>query len=168
MPFPIPSLLSLVQRSRGAFRSYLPGSDAWLWPNNLNPVAKVLGGMSFELFGFADYIQKQKFAITADGENLALHGAEGLAKKPAQPSTGNIIVTSRSDIVIAAGAQLVRSDGMQIIAQQSAGLAGAGTLTIAVETASGGQNTITIATRRCWVLPATRRPRRPSRWTPTA
>jgi uncharacterized phage protein gp47/JayE len=153
MPFPIPTLESLVQRGRAAFRSYLPGSDAWLWPNNVNPSAKVLGGMSFEVFGFADYIQKQKFAITADGENLDLHGAElGLARKPAVPSGGNIIVTSPSDISIAAGAQFVRSDGVQIIAQQSAGLAGAGTLTLAVETASGGQNTITIANTPLTIL----------------
>jgi len=154
MPFPIPALLDLVQRARGAFRSYLPGSDAWLWPNNVNPSAKVLGGMSFELFGFADDIQKQKFALTADGENLDLHAAElGVTpRKPAQPSGGNIIVTTTADISIAGGAQLARSDGVQIIAQQAAGLAGAGTLTIAVETASGGQNTITIANTPLTIL----------------
>jgi uncharacterized phage protein gp47/JayE len=153
MPFPIPALVDLVQRARGSFRSYLPGSDAWLWPNNVNPSAKVIGGMIFEVFGFADYIQKQKFAITADDENLDLHGAElGLSRRPAQPSIGNVIVISPSDISIAAGAQFVRSDGVQIIAQQSAGLAGAGTLTIGVETASGGQNTVTIANTPLTIL----------------
>jgi uncharacterized phage protein gp47/JayE len=122
MPFPIPALVDLVQRSRAAFRSYLPGSDAWLWPNNVNPSAKVIGGAMFEVFGFADYIQKQKFAITADGRtSICTAPRLGLTRKPAVPSTGNIIVTTPSDISTAAGAQFVRSDGVQIIAQQSAG-----------------------------------------------
>ena len=145
MSFPIPALSDLVQRARSSFRTYLPGSDAWLWPNNLNPSAKVIGGMVYEVFGFADYIQKQKFAITADGENLDLHGAElGLARRPAQPSGGNIVITTTADLSVAAGAQFARSDGMQIVAQQTAGIGGAGTLTIAVETASGGQATVTL------------------------
>jgi uncharacterized phage protein gp47/JayE len=145
MPFPIPALSDLVQRARSSFRTYLPGSDAWLWPNNLNPSSKVIGGMVFEVFGFADYIQKQKFAITADGQSLDLHGAElGLTRRPAQPSTGNIVMTATADINVAAGAQFARSDGVLIVAEQTAGLAGAGTLTMAVETASGGQNTVTL------------------------
>ena len=61
--FAIPSLDSLVTRARNGFRAYLPGSDAWLWPNNLYATAKLVGGMMSELFGFADDIAEQKFAI---------------------------------------------------------------------------------------------------------
>jgi uncharacterized phage protein gp47/JayE len=147
MPFPIPALADLVQRSRAAFRNYLPGSDAWLWPNNLNPAAKVIAGMTFEVFGFADYICKQKFAITADGDNLDLHGAElGLARRPAQPSGGNVIITSTNGALsVAAAAQFARADGVLIVAQQSGSLSASGALSLAVEAAAGGQNTTTIA-----------------------
>jgi uncharacterized phage protein gp47/JayE len=145
MAFPIPPLADLVKRGRSAFRSYMPGTDAWLWPNNVNPSAKVLGGMVFEVFGFADDIQKQKFAITADGENLDLHGAElGIARRPAEPSTGNIIVTAADAIAIAAGAQFSRLDGVVVVAQQVAGLGGAGIVTLAVAAATGGLNTTTL------------------------
>jgi uncharacterized phage protein gp47/JayE len=148
MPFPIPALSDLVLRARQAFRTYLPGSDAWLFPNNLGPTAKVFGGLIFEVFGFADYIQKQKFALTADGDNLELHGAEckpPLQRKPAQPATGNIVVTTQAALTAGAAAQFQRADGMLLVARQSASIAGAGILTIAVEAASGGQNTTTIA-----------------------
>ncbi len=145
MPFPIPALSDLVQRARSSFRSYLPGSDAWMWPNNINPSAKVIGGMTFEVFGFADYICKQKFAMTADGENLDLHGAEyGLSRKPAVPSTGNVIFTTAAAINVAAGAQLARSDDLVIVASQTLSIAGSGTLTVAAEAASGGQNSTTL------------------------
>lgn len=145
MPFAIPALSDLVLRARTSFRSYLPGSDAWLWPNNLNPSAKVIGGMVYEVFGFADYICKQKFAITADGENLDLHGAElGLTRRPAAPSTGNVIFTTTDVLNVAAAAQLARSDGVVIATTQTASIGGAGTLTVAVEALSGGQNTTTL------------------------
>lgn len=146
MPFPIPALADLVQRARSGFRTYLPGSDAWMWPNNLYASAKVIGGAAFEIFGFADYIQKQKFAITADGDNLDLHGAEfGLARRPASPADGNVIFTTTDAIAVDAGAQLARTDGVVLIAQQAGTLNGAGNLTIAVEAASGGLNTSTAA-----------------------
>ncbi len=153
MSFPIPTLLSLVQRARQACRSYLPGSDAWLWPNNLNVVAKVLGGMIYELFGFADYICKQVFASTADGDSLDLHGAEyGLARRAAAPAAGNIVITTPDAIAVAAAAQFVRGDGVLIVATQSASLGGAGTLSVAVEAATGGQNTTTIAGTELTIL----------------
>lgn len=146
MPFPIPTLANLVSRSRSAFRSYLPGSDAWMWPNNLYAAGKVIGGSAFEIFGFADYIQKQKFAITADGENLDLHGAEfGLARRPASPAAGNVVITAADALAVEPGAQFARTDGVVIIAQQAATLNGADALTVAVEAATGGLNTSTAA-----------------------
>jgi uncharacterized phage protein gp47/JayE len=146
MSFPIPSLSSLVQRARQAVRTYLPGSDAWLWPNNLNVVAKVIGGLIFEIFGFADYICKQVFALTADGDSLDLHGAEyGLARRAAQPAAGTIVITTQAAITVAAAAQFARSDGVLIVADQAAMLPGGGAFSIAAEAAQGGQNTSTIA-----------------------
>jgi uncharacterized phage protein gp47/JayE len=144
--FAIPSLLDLVQRARYRFRANLPGSDAWIWPNNINPTAKVVGGMTHEVFGFADYIQRQKFALTADGENLDLHGAEfNIARKPAAPATGFMTVTDVGPLTVDAGALFDRGDGVQCRAVLGANLTGAGSIDVQVVATTNGQNTTTIA-----------------------
>jgi uncharacterized phage protein gp47/JayE len=140
--FAIPSLKDLVERARQSFRVNLPGSDAWLWPNNINPTAKVFGGLIHEVFGFADYIQKQKFALTADSENLDLHGAEfGLARKPTAPAQGNvdIVVASASSILV--GGVLRRADGIEYLATAGGAIGGPGTLTVQVTAATDGKIT---------------------------
>ncbi len=141
--FAIPSLRDLVERSRQAFRINLPGSDAWVWPNNINPTAKVMGGLTHEVFGFADYIQRQKFALTADTENLDLHGEEfGLARSPAAPATGWVDIVVTSAAALAAGAILRRVDGVEYIATAGGSTTGAGTMHVAVLAATDGKETI--------------------------
>jgi uncharacterized phage protein gp47/JayE len=144
--FAIPSLKDLVERARSRFRSNLPGSDAWIWPNNLNPTAKVIGGMTHEVFGFADYIQRQKFALTADGENLDLHGAEfGITRKPAAPARGFLTITANAALAIDNTALFQRSDGIQFRALAGGGIPGAGTIDVEVIATSNGAATTTIA-----------------------
>jgi uncharacterized phage protein gp47/JayE len=141
--FAIPTLKDLVERARQAFRTNLPGSDAWVWPNNINPTAKVIGGMTHEVFGFADYIQKQKFALTADTENLDLHGEEyGLARLPAAPASGFVDVAVVSASSLIAGTLFQRVDGVQYIATAGGSITGAGTMHVAVIASTDGKNTI--------------------------
>ena len=137
--FQIPTLGDLVERTRRAFRSNLPGSDAWLWPNNINPTAKVIAGATHEVFGFADYIAKQKFAITADSEHLDLHGEElGLARRPAAPAHGFITVAPVDGASIAAGALFERLDGLQYRAQAGIVIAGSAPVDVAVIATTDG------------------------------
>lgn len=144
--FAIPSLKDLVERSRSRFRINLPGSDAHIWPNNLGPTAKVIGGMTHEVFGFADYIQRQKFALTADGENLDLHGEElGLSRRPAAPARGFVAVTASAAISIAAAAIFRRLDGIEYRAVNGGSIPGAGTLEIEVIASTDGAATSAIA-----------------------
>jgi uncharacterized phage protein gp47/JayE len=144
--FAIPSLKDLVERARARFEANLPGSDAHIWPNNLNPTAKVIGGMTHEVFGFADYIQRQKFALTADSENLDLHGAElGLARRPAAPARGVVTVTADDAVTIAVGAVFSRSDGIDYLATAGGALTGAGTIDVDVVASTDGQATVAIA-----------------------
>lgn len=144
--FAIPSLKDLVERSRSRFRINLPGSDAHIWPNNLGPTAKVIGGMTHEVFGFADYIQRQKFALTADGENLDLHGEElGLSRRPAAPARGFVAVTASAAISIAAAAIFRRLDGVEYRAVNGGSIPGAGTLEIEVIASTDGAATSAIA-----------------------
>lgn len=142
--YQIPSLLDLVQRARQRFRINLPGSDAWIWPNNINPTAKVIGGMTNEVFGFADYIARQKFALTADGENLDLHGEEyGLARKPAAPARGFVTITAAAAITINVASVFQRSDGIQFRALAAGSLAGPGNVDVEVIATTDGSNTTT-------------------------
>lgn len=145
MSFAIPSLPELVERARRAFRTHLPGSDAWLWPNNIGPSAKVLGGLTHEVFGFADYIARQKFALTADGEHLDMHGAElGLARRPATPSQGQAVFTAPGPLTVDPGAILRRADGVQFRVAVGGTLAAAGTLTLDVASSATGKATVTL------------------------
>lgn len=144
--FAIPSLGDLTARARASFRANLPGSDAWAWPNNVNPLAKVIGGAVHEVFGFADYVQKQKFAITADSDNLDLHGAEvGIGREAAKAATGTIVLTTTIGVTVNAGAVFQRSDGVQFAATAQAISAIAGTLNVPVKALATGANTTTIA-----------------------
>lgn len=137
--FSIPTLSDSVERARRAFRSYLPGSDAWIWPNNVGPSAKVIGGSEHLVMGFADYVQLQKFALTADSENLDLHGEEiGLARRPAAPAAGNAVIVVTDALAIDNGAVLTRSDGAQYVATVGGSIATAGTLTVGVVAVANG------------------------------
>ncbi len=143
--FAIPSLRDSVERARARFRANLPGSDAWIWPNNINPTAKVIGGMTHEVFGFADDIQRQKFALTADGENLDLHGAEvNITRKPAAPARGFVTITADAAIALDTTALFQRSDGIQFRALAGGGLPGAGTIDVEVIATVSGKVTTTI------------------------
>jgi uncharacterized phage protein gp47/JayE len=144
--FSIPSLKDSVERARQAFRTNLPGSDAWLFPNNINPTAKVFGGIEHLIFGFADYIQKQKFALTADSENLDLHGEEfGQARRPAAPWRGFVRVTASAAIAFDVSARFRRGDGIEYVAVTGGALLGAGVLDLDVIATTDGADTTPIA-----------------------
>jgi uncharacterized phage protein gp47/JayE len=146
--FNIPTLGDLVTRARAAFRANLPGSDAWLWPNNINPTAKVLGGLTSELFGFADSIQQAKFALTAVGPDLDRHGQElapPVIRFEPRPSAGTIVITVADAFAVAFGAVFQRSDGVQFSATAPAAIATAGTLNVPAQSVGTGSATVTIA-----------------------
>lgn len=143
MSFAIPKLQDLLDRTRDAFRSSLPGSDAWIWPNNVTVSAKVIAGSVFEAFGFASYISKMIFASTApDLETLILHGNEfGIALLPAAPASGTVRITTPGDCAVDAGAIFRRTDGINYIATVALSLTGAGIIDVPVVAELDGANT---------------------------
>lgn len=144
--FAIPSFGDLVARARQSFRTNLPGSDASIWPNNINPTAKVIGGMTHEVFGFADYIQRQKFALTADGENLDLHGEElGMSRRPTSPARFFVNVTVSAAISIVVGATFRRRDGIEYLATAGGSTTGSGVVSVEVISATEGSLVTPIA-----------------------
>lgn len=146
MAFAIPSLRDLVERARLNFRAHLPGTDAWLWPNNIGPSAKVMAGLVHEAFGYADYIARQRFALTADGDNLDMHGAElGMARRSASISAGDVTLTADAALSVEENAILARSDGVTYRTRAAGVLAGSGTLTLPVVSEASGKETIAVA-----------------------
>lgn len=147
MSFQLPTLQDLLDRTRKSFRTNLPGSDAWIWPNNIGPSAKVIAGAVFEVFGFASYIAKMIFASTApDLETLILHGNEfGISLRPAAPAVGKVILTSDGDdLMVSVNAVFRRSDGVEFLASTSGSRSGAGTLIVPVIALANGANTNTL------------------------
>ena len=145
--FKIPTLKDLMEQARQAFRAYLKGSDAYIWPNNVYASAKVMAGLGFEIFGFANYIQRQKFALTADGENLDLHGNElGLARRPATPARGYVAITvDEGALSVELGAIFRRTDAVLYRAIAPASRGTPGILQVEVIGATDGKAGIAIA-----------------------
>lgn len=143
--FVIPTLGELIDRSRQAFRSYLPGTDAWMWPNNITPTAKVIGGMMFELHQRLAFVERQKFASTADGEYLDRHAAEiGLSRNPAAKATGNVTFTSTGALSVGPGAIVSRTDGARFVVTVGGSRNSAGTLTLPVIAEVAGKAGVTL------------------------
>lgn len=113
MPFEVDDLDAWVQRARFSFRANMPGTDAWIFPNNVNPSAKVIGGSGWELDNRLDYVQRAAFALTAEGSDLDKHGSQiNLPRKTASAASGNMAVTCTAAMAIAAGGQFQRADGI--------------------------------------------------------
>ena len=115
MAFQIPTMEDVLQRTRQSFKSAMPNSDPWLWPNNIAVSAKVIGERIWEVFHRLDFVQKQAFPLTATGEYLDRHAqAYGLTRGSATFSVGDIVVTGGTPTtIIPAGTVLENSDGIQ-------------------------------------------------------
>jgi uncharacterized phage protein gp47/JayE len=112
--FQIPDIKAVVLRTRNAFRAEMPGTDAWLWPNNVYVSAKVMGGAVWEVFGRLKWMDRQRFAMTADGYELERHGLDyGIGRKGASFTTGEIVASGNAyPLLINIGTVFTRSDGL--------------------------------------------------------
>lgn len=121
MAFQIPDIKAVVQRARNAFRAETPGTDAWVWPNNIYVSAKVIGGAVWEAFGRLAWMDRQRFAMTATGYELERHGLEyGIARKGASYAQGNVlVVTDVYPFNVPSGTIFTRSDGATFTSTQS-------------------------------------------------
>lgn len=132
MAFTIPTLTGLVERARQAFRNELPGSDAWVWPNNINVTAKVIAGMVHLLFLWLAYIAKQRWITTADGEFLDRHGVVyGMARLAPTYARGKVVFTGTPGIVLPAGIG-VSINEHDYVTENPAEISGLGSVTLDV------------------------------------
>jgi uncharacterized phage protein gp47/JayE len=121
MAFAIPDIKAVVQRARNGFRAEMPGTDAWIWPNNVYVTAKVIGGAVWEVFGRLKWMDRQRFALTAEGYELERHGLDyGIARKPASYAQGNLVVVADTwPLNIPVGTVFSRGDGVTYTSTQA-------------------------------------------------
>jgi len=141
MPFEKPNLVELVERARRAFRTELPGSDAWIWPNNLNVSAKVFGAMVHLNLQWLDYIALQRWVTTADGEFLDRHGqVYGMPRLAPAFARGLVDMTGTSGTAIPSGLTMSRADGLEYIVTEGGVVSGGGTVSLAVKALKPGSD----------------------------
>lgn len=134
-----PTLDALIDRVRAAFRAELPGSDAWIWPNNITPTAKAVAGAVKEVFDRLDWRMQQMFASTAEGSYLDRHAFElGLARRPSAPAAGFALITATGPFALDGAAVLRSAAGQDYRALAAASIAGPGTLLVDVIAVSDG------------------------------
>lgn len=139
MAFAFPSLGDCVERTRSAFASALSGLDAWLWPNNVGPTAKVIGEGEFNIWGRVATIEKRRFAWSSDWTGLLEHGREwGLTPLPATAASGAVVLTAIDAVAVADGAVLARADGQTYRVVGSVALGAAGSITLQVSAVTPG------------------------------
>jgi uncharacterized phage protein gp47/JayE len=133
MPFAIPSLGELAQRTANAFRADLKGSDARLWPNNVAVAAKVIAGAIYEWFSFLDYISRQHIKHLAEGVWLERHAFDyGLARLPATFAQGTVTLNGDAAIVVPSGLGIQRADGVRYTSTSGGTTDGDGEVTVQV------------------------------------
>ena len=156
MAFTIPALTAIGTRLKTAFRAYLPGTDAWIEPNNLSVSSKAFALGLFDAYQRIAWLYRQLFASTADREHLVKrHAAEyGLTPKPSTAATGNVVILQAAgdDSELPVGLQLQRDDGL-IFTVTAATAASNVTFVVPVQCTTTGADTNTLPGTVLAVLP---------------
>ncbi len=114
MAFTTPTLLDIWTRLRNSMRAWLPGTDAWIEPNNLSIVGKSFSLSIGSVYERVQYLYQQLFASTADGYHLEFrHAFEyGITRKPSAPAQGPIAFTQTLPAVtVPSGYQVTAPNG---------------------------------------------------------
>jgi uncharacterized phage protein gp47/JayE len=122
----------------------MPGTDAFLWPNTEFVFMRSVAGMVHMNMQYLEWISRQRFATTADGDELDNHGRPwGLTRKAATKASGNVVVTGTALQTITAGTLMQRSDGVQfaVVADITLDTFGAGTGLVEAVVAGAAGNT---------------------------
>jgi uncharacterized phage protein gp47/JayE len=113
MPFARPALADLIARAAADIEAGLPGADARLRRSNLAVLARMHAGAVHGIYGYLDWLAQQLMVDTAETVFLDRYaGIWGVLRVPAAFATGSVTVTGTSGVVVPAGVQLQRSDGV--------------------------------------------------------
>lgn len=115
MAFQTPSLPDIWNGVKNAMRTYLPGTDAWVEPNNLSVVGRAFSLAVGSVYERINYLYRQLFASTADGFHLEYrHAFEyGISRKAAAPGQGFVSFTQTGTFAtIPAGYTITAPNGV--------------------------------------------------------
>ena len=132
MAWPIRSLAEASSRARGAFRTYMSGTDTALKNNVLTVIVKVLAALAHEYELRMGYLAKQIFISTATGQFLIRRCADiGIYIKPASTASGVITGTGAASTTYPEGIRFV-SGNVTFLSTAPVTSDGAGNLSVPV------------------------------------
>lgn len=126
MPFARPALQELVDRAVADIASRLQGGAPALRRSNLNVLAKTRAGGNHEIYGYLDWMFRQLFPDTAEGEYLQRWATIFLdvPQKQATFAAGPITLPGVNGAIVPAGTVLQRADGAEFTVDADATVSG--------------------------------------------
>lgn len=126
------SLDELSARVRGAFRTYMSGTDSALANNTITVIGKVIATLGYEFELRMKHLTKQIFLRTATGRWLEQHCADiGIYRNQAAAASGTATGTGTPGTVYSAGMRFV-SGNITYVSTLPATAEGDGTLTVSI------------------------------------
>lgn len=125
MPFPRPTLATLIARIAGDIQSALAGTNPFLRRLMLSVLGRAQAGAVHGLYGHQQWIANQVMVDTCEADTLARWGnILGKPPLPAVAASGSVSVTGTTGSVVPSGSTLGRSDGATFVSQADATLVG--------------------------------------------
>jgi uncharacterized phage protein gp47/JayE len=138
MPYQVPSLSRLIERTESDFSSRLMDGHTLSRRSTLGVLARVHAGGTHMLYGYLGWIAQQIFVDTAEADYLARHARIwNIRRKPAVAAAGVVVCNGTDGAVVPARTELRRADGMLFRSLVDATLQ-AGTATVQVEALQAG------------------------------
>jgi uncharacterized phage protein gp47/JayE len=138
MAFTRPTLEELNTRMQADIESRLTDGNKLLRRSVLKIIATVFAAAVHLLYGFLNWVYKQSFPDTAEGENLERWAnIWGITRIPAEFSQGNVTFTGDNGTDIPASTEIQLSNGT-VYTTDALGTIAAGTVTIAVTASVAG------------------------------
>jgi uncharacterized phage protein gp47/JayE len=140
VPYARQTLTQLIQQTAADIRAALPTADPLLRRAVLTVLSRVLAGQHHEQYGYLDWIAKQAVPFTATAENLAGWAAlRGLTPNPATYGSFTVQSTGNNpNTLVAAGASLLRSDGISYITATGGTVDVNGNITLSIAATTPG------------------------------
>jgi uncharacterized phage protein gp47/JayE len=133
MPYARPTLTALQNTVASDIAANLSGADALLRFSNLGITGRAQAGLANLHYGYLDWIAKQAVPFTCTDEFLEGWAAlKGVFRQPAQSAAGAVTFSGNPGAPIAAGASVVRSDGVAFVTTAAAAIGAGGSALVSV------------------------------------
>ena len=138
MPYTRPTLNQLLDQSASEAESRLPGVIARLRRSLVGVVVRVIAAGQWNLYGYAEWLDRQKWPGLCEAEYLDWHGARwGVTRKPAAAAAGTVRFTGTNTTNVPIDTVVQRADGEQYKTTAAGVITGGEALIAAVAVVSG-------------------------------